>query len=313
MSLNNIARIINLWRNSHTLAPEELEKKLEEAYRKHAPQHEIDALETELSQYVSEGGHDESDEDLGPAGVSEGISIDEALKDLYHQYLHPTTYDHQELLRMMRSVIDGSDWTYTRERALESVTDAQILDAAKDVYEHHLSLKEKRKGPRVHKTPEEALQGLQKIKERLKKSVSDILKKLAGDLKDIDTFIQERVKDFSRVMYHGEGGEGSGSDLGEGIYWADTEDYAEVFGNVTKAQIFLSKVLYADDSELGYLSKVLTGTKSWQENEGLFKKLKAFNINGIRHFPEDSSENELVDWTLFTKKWLKSASSTGAR
>lgn len=42
----------------------EVEKQLDEAYKRNAPQSEIDHLETELAKWVSEGGHDVSEEDM---------------------------------------------------------------------------------------------------------------------------------------------------------------------------------------------------------------------------------------------------------
>jgi hypothetical protein len=128
---------------------------------------------------------------------------------------------------------------------------------------------------------------------------------------DVKKLTAPMVGKFSKVMYHGskvEGGSaaGGGSDFGAGAYWADEQDYAEVFGDVIyKARIEMDSVLSADDKQLSSLSKKITGSRDWQENEKLFSALKAAGINGIRHYAEDDSENELIDWTLKTNALMK--------
>jgi len=117
------------------------------------------------------------------------------------------------------------------------------------------------------------------------------------------------LESVSKVMYHGEGtGAGFGSDLGAGIYWAETEDYAEVFGDVvTMAKVQVDNVLYADEELLSDLSESISGTRDWPENQMLFDELKARGVKGIYHFAIDESENEFVDWTMTTKALLKTA------
>jgi hypothetical protein len=150
---------------------DKIEKQLEDAYNRHAPQSQINHLETELSKLVSEGGHDISEEDLlvNTPATSEGYVIDEELRDLYHQYLNAddpgSIYTRQELIKIMRGAINEGDHG---QRPVEGLTDAQILDAAKDAYEHKMKLTQRRNAPnRVNKTPEEALQGLAQIKKKL--------------------------------------------------------------------------------------------------------------------------------------------------
>ena len=151
----------------------EVEKQLDEAYKRNAPQSEIDHLETELAKWVSEGGHDVSEEDMMghiPA-TSEGYSIDEALINLYHQYLNAgnksiTPYDRQEIIDIMRGEINDPVhklWT------VGNLTDQQILDAAKDAYENRRSLLQRKKlQPGIHSTPDEALKSLGDIRGSLK-------------------------------------------------------------------------------------------------------------------------------------------------
>lgn len=138
----------------------ELSKQLEEAYKRHAPQDQIDQLETELAKLVSE------EDMLGhiPA-TSEGHSIEEELRSLYHQYLNIgntaiTPYTREELLDIMRGAIKEFPGNLS-----EKLTDAQILEAAKDAYERRKTLNKRREEiTRLHKTPEEALTGLMRIR-----------------------------------------------------------------------------------------------------------------------------------------------------
>lgn len=149
-----------------------IEKQLDEAYKRHAPQSEIDRLETELSKWVSEGGHDVSEEDLhvGQPATSEGYSVDEALIALYHQYLNAgnksiTPYDRQELLDIMRGEVEDP---VHKMRTVENLTDQQILEAARDAYENRKKLiQRKMVSPKLHGTPDEALRGLGDIRGRL--------------------------------------------------------------------------------------------------------------------------------------------------
>lgn len=150
-----------------------IEKQLDEAYKRGAPQSEIDRLETELAKWVSEGGHDVSEEDMMgfEPSTSEGYSIDEALISLYHQYLNAgnkniTPYDRQELISIMRGEIEDP---VHKLRTVGNLTDQQILDAAKDVYENRKNLLQRKKmQPKLHNTPDEALKSIGDIRGRLK-------------------------------------------------------------------------------------------------------------------------------------------------
>jgi hypothetical protein len=151
---------------------ERIEKQLEDAYSRHAPQSQIDHLETELSKLVSEGDHDVSEEDLhvNTPATSEGYTIDEELRILYHQYLNVDDpgnyYNRQELIEIMRGAMNEG---LHGQKIIENLTDAQILAAAKDAYEHRMDLNRRRNAPnRLHRTPGEALQGLSRIKEHLR-------------------------------------------------------------------------------------------------------------------------------------------------
>jgi hypothetical protein len=145
-----------------------LEKQLEEAYERHAPQSQINHLETELAKRVSE--EDLVGGDLTAA--SEGYAIDEDLRDLYQQYLNAgntvgtgNPYSRQELIEIMRGAIKGG---LIGQRPVEGLTDAQILEAAKDAYEHRLNLNQRRRIlDRKNRTPGEALRELSQIKKRI--------------------------------------------------------------------------------------------------------------------------------------------------
>lgn len=150
---------------------ERIEKQLEDAYSRHAPQSQINHLETELSKLVSEGGHDVSEEDLhiGIPSTSEGYTIDEELRNIYHQYLHAddpgSYYSRQELIEIMRGAMNEG---LHGQKIIENLTDDQILAAAKDAYEHRMDLNWRRNAPnRLHRTPDEALRGLAQIKKQL--------------------------------------------------------------------------------------------------------------------------------------------------
>jgi len=152
---------------------DKIEKQLEEAYKRHAPQDQIDRLETELAKYVNEGDLDVSEEDMtvGVPAASEGHSIDEELIELYHQYLHPekSVYDRQELIKIMRGAIEERSNYLGNLSPKKNLTDTQILEAAKDVYDNHKALRLRKKNPnRINRTPDEALKNLNQIKERLK-------------------------------------------------------------------------------------------------------------------------------------------------
>jgi hypothetical protein len=152
--------------NSINLEYHALYKQLQDAYKRQAPQDQIDRLETELAKLTIE-------EDMVgdiPA-TSEGYAIDEELRALYHQYLNAdnksiTPYDRQELIGIMRGAMEeglhGQDLSV-------GLTDAQILEAAKDAYGRYNELSLRRNNPnRINRTPEEALRNIGDIKDRLK-------------------------------------------------------------------------------------------------------------------------------------------------
>ena len=151
-----------------------IEKQLEDAYRRHAPQSQIDHLETELAKYVNEGDLNMSEEDMigDEPMTSEGFSIDEELIALYHQYLHPekSIYDRDELVNMMYHAFAGESSVIHGQYPLKSSTKEQALEAAKDAYENYMALKRRRSNPnRMNRTPEEALKDLDRIKKHFKK------------------------------------------------------------------------------------------------------------------------------------------------
>lgn len=183
-----VVRVAAAWLSAYDEEPKviQIEKELERKYHEGAPQQEIDRLETELAKHISEGGHDESDEDLEPGGgsaVSEGISIEEHLRQIYHKYLKAAPQERGELLEAMKSVIDGRDFIYTPEVGRTN-SDQQVLDAAKDAYERHLHLLSKRKVPGLHPTPDAAMKRLKMIKERLKKRANRVASMFTAGIRE---------------------------------------------------------------------------------------------------------------------------------
>jgi len=148
----------------------------------------------------------------------------------------------------------------------------------------------------------------------------DFLFRLHESEKKIDLakkFIKDRTISFGpKIMYHGTGdGAGYGSDLGSGVYWADSEDYAEVFGDkVVKANVHLSNILLihgdenAKKSDLDSLATLITGDSlglTYKNKDAVLAFIKKQGIKGIRRLPSDETENELVDWTNKTAKFLR--------
>jgi hypothetical protein len=124
---------------------EHIEKELETAYAHNMPQSVIDRLETELAQHVTEENLQMSEEDpditedvYGRGGVAG--AIEEQMAYTYSDYLKAPAvdtpgipYSKQDLVKRMRNILEESKMAPSM---LPNVTDAQVLDAAKDAYEH---------------------------------------------------------------------------------------------------------------------------------------------------------------------------------
>jgi hypothetical protein len=160
---------IDVLSNTFDIEYDRIEKQLEDAYRRHAPQNQIDHLETELAKLVSEEDTNVSEEDMTgdfPA-TSEGYILDEELRGLYQKYLNAdmTPYSRQELIDIMRGAVEGAGDNIHDQVAKKGLTDTQILEAAKDAYERFMDLRNRRSNPnRLNRTPEEALKNLNRIR-----------------------------------------------------------------------------------------------------------------------------------------------------
>lgn len=141
-------------------------------------------------------------------------------------------------------------------------------------------------------------------------SINEFKIQLLNDGKDNEKIftiddIKKDVRQFSMVMWHGSGNNNSKRmDLGAGIYWADNKNYASAFGSkLYIGNIELDNILFANAKKLSALSKKITGDSFWPGNDKLFRALKNVGIQGIRRTSGDF-EDELVDWTLDTKKYF---------
>lgn len=124
------------------LSTHELQDYIDKAYESGAPQEDLDALEDLWNERVSE-------EELG---MEEGIGIEKLLSKNYQEYLDfqagkPTPYTSLEsIVTNMRSNIFNADPSNTK-----TLTDEQILDAAKDAYETMSRRIERLKKKKAHR------------------------------------------------------------------------------------------------------------------------------------------------------------------
>ena len=118
------------------LSTDDLEKLIDKRYEIGASQEELNFLETEFAGRVSEEDLDITEEELG---ISEGISVQEQLVNMYHRYLHPELRQGMgvnDILSNMRAVIETAG-------GKKSIADKQLLFAAKDIYAHRQNLLKK--------------------------------------------------------------------------------------------------------------------------------------------------------------------------
>ncbi len=128
------------------LSTEELEQYIDAKYEADAPQDELDALETAYSTRVSEDDLSMTEEEPNMReDTAEGTHLEENLVCAYCRYLQPD--DHRdgamtkkEVVSFMRAIIEDSKGI---NMGMKKVTNAQVLDAAKDVYEYKKNLIEK--------------------------------------------------------------------------------------------------------------------------------------------------------------------------
>ena len=125
------------------LSIEELEKHIDSRYEANAPQRELNALETAYSERISEDDLNMTEEE--PAmreDTGEGTHLEENLVDAYRRYLQPDDQrdgrmTKEEVISFMRAIIEDSRFI---NKGMKSITDTEVLAAAKDVYEYKRDL-----------------------------------------------------------------------------------------------------------------------------------------------------------------------------
>ena len=126
------------------LSTEELEKYIDSRYETEAPQAELEALETEYAQRVSEDDlnmtEDEPNmsEEIGP----DGGNLEEGLIEMYRRYLQPQgkrdgLMDNKDIIGNIRANLEDAGF---KSGGLKKVSDKEVLAAAKDLYEHRKDL-----------------------------------------------------------------------------------------------------------------------------------------------------------------------------
>ncbi len=126
------------------LSTEELEKYVDSRYEAWAPQAELDALETQYAEKVSEDDlhmtEDEPNmsEEIGP----DGGNLEEGLIEMYRRYLQPQgqrdgLMDDEDIIGNIRANLKDAGF---KSGGLKKVSDRQVLAAAKDLYEHRKDL-----------------------------------------------------------------------------------------------------------------------------------------------------------------------------
>ena len=126
------------------LSTKELEKYIDSRYEAEAHQAELDALETEYAQRVSEDDlamtEDEPNmsEEIGPNGGN----LEEGLIEMYRRYLQPQgqrdgLMDNKDIIGNIRANLKDAGF---KSGGLKKVSDKEALAAAKDLYEHRRDL-----------------------------------------------------------------------------------------------------------------------------------------------------------------------------
>ena len=130
------------------MSTNELEAYIDSRYEAGAPQEELEALEVAYAQRVSEDDLNMTEEDPNMReDTAEGTHLEENLRDAYRRYLQPEDErdgraTQEELIHFMRAIVEDSRGI---NKGMKDVSDSQILDAAKDVYEYRRNLIERYK------------------------------------------------------------------------------------------------------------------------------------------------------------------------
>jgi len=131
------------------LSTNDLEAYLDLRYESGAPQAELEALETAFAGRVSEDDLQmtEAEIDLSEETGFNGGNLELELVDAYRRYLQPDgkrdgAMTKEEVVRFMRTIIEDSRGI---NKGTKQVRDAQILSAAKDIYDHRKELIQRQK------------------------------------------------------------------------------------------------------------------------------------------------------------------------
>ena len=126
----------------------ELEAYIDLRYEAGASQEELEGLEVAYAQRVSEDDLNMTEEDPNMReDTAEGTHLEENLREAYRRYLQPEDErdgraTQEELIHFMRAIVEDSRGI---NKGMKDVSDSQILDAAKDVYEYRRNLIERYK------------------------------------------------------------------------------------------------------------------------------------------------------------------------
>lgn len=124
---------------------EDLEKLIEKRYYERAPQKELDRLETEYARRISEDDLNLTEDD---PDMSEGISLEEEFIAMYENFLRGSYMTKDEIIGNMRAALGNRI-----HKSTEHITDEQLFDAAKDLYDAKQKIikkiKEKRPLPKI--------------------------------------------------------------------------------------------------------------------------------------------------------------------
>ena len=121
------------------VSTEQLEKNIEELYKKDAPQEEIDKLEIEHEKRILEEDLNitESDPNLAE-DINSGSHLEEALINNYIDYLNPEKAAGGRTKKEIRDGFLGVVEEISNKPVLKSVTNEQAFLAAKDLYENKM-------------------------------------------------------------------------------------------------------------------------------------------------------------------------------
>ncbi|MFH0753082.1 MAG: hypothetical protein V2A70_00780 [Candidatus Omnitrophota bacterium] len=138
------------------LPTQSLEEYIQIRYESGALQGELDVLETIYARRVSEEDLNVTEEDISMSEEQfNGASFEEELFDAYRRYLQPQgrrdgLMDDKDIVSSLRSMVQ--DAAFFMGGLKDHVTDNQMLEAAKDVYERKIGLINRYKSRLSHRS-----------------------------------------------------------------------------------------------------------------------------------------------------------------